>query len=131
MIVPKANRHTVFSDDSLVVAYWWDTGNGGTAPDIETLCRFKTENGVTAEERRPLLRIVYPHYDYGHREVERIVSIGTEYGRRIYFFYLRAKTGSNEYEHDLVAFRIDGDSLVPASVLCADDKPVSHVRLNY
>lgn len=80
------NRQTVFSDDSLVMAYWWDTGNGGTAPDIEARCRFKTEEGKIVEEKRPLLCLIYPDYDYGHREVERIVSIVTPYGQRVYFF---------------------------------------------
>lgn len=27
--------HTIVSDDSLVTAIWYDTGEGGTAPDID------------------------------------------------------------------------------------------------
>lgn len=121
--------HTVFSDDSLVMAYWRDTGNGGTAPDIEARCRFKTEEGKINEEKRPLLSIIYPDEDYWHHEVENIVSLDTEYGKRLYLFFLRAKTGSNEYQHDIVAFSIDGDSLAPTRAFHIGDKNVPHISI--
>ena len=89
----------IMSNDSLITVYWWDTGEGGTAPDIESVCRFKTESGDIKEESWPLLSIVHPDEDYNHHEVSKIVSFDTEYGRRVYFFYLRAKVGSNEYAH--------------------------------
>lgn len=125
------NVQTVYSDDSLVTVRWWDTGEGGTAPDIEAQCQFKTENGNTVEETRPLLRIVHPGDEYSHREVERIVSLDTDYGDRLYFFYLRAKTDSRVVEHDLVAFHIVGDSLLPFNAFQVGDKSVAHIHLDY
>ena len=38
-----STKTCVLSDDSLITVYWWDTGEGGTAPQIEAVCRFKTE----------------------------------------------------------------------------------------
>ena len=105
--------HTVVSDDSLVTAIWHDTGEGGTAPDIDCVVKFKSENGKLHEEHRPLLRIAHPDDDYSHHEVQKIVSIDDEYGNRSYVFFLSAKVGSNEYAHDIVAFEIAGDSLRP------------------
>lgn len=103
--------HTVVSDDSLVSAIWYDTGNGGTAPDIDCVVKFKTTDGKQHEERRPLLRLAHPGDDYSHHEVQKIVSLDDEYGQRSYVFFLSAKVGSNEFAHDIVAFEIAGDSL--------------------
>ena len=105
--------HTVVSDDSLVTAIWHDTGEGGTAPDIDCVVKFKSEDGELHEEHRPLLQLANPDDDYSHHEVQKIVSIDNEYGRRSYVFFLSAKVGSNEYAHDIVAFEIAGDSLRP------------------
>ncbi len=103
--------HTVVSDDSLVTAIWYDTGDGGTAPDIDCVVKFKSEDGKLHEEHRPLLRLAHPKEDYWHHEVQKIVSIDDEYGSRSYVFFLLAKVDSNVYAHDIVAFEIVGDSL--------------------
>ena len=103
--------HTIVSDDSLVTAIWYDTGKGGTAPDIDCVIKFESEDGEQHEEHRPLLRLAHPKDDYSHHEVRKIVSIDDEYGSRSYIFFLSAKVGSNEYAHDIVAFKISGDSL--------------------
>ena len=103
--------HTVVSDDSLVTAIWYDTGEGGTAPDIDCVVKFKSADGKLHEEHRPLLRLAHPKDDYSHHEVRKIVSIDDEYGSRSYIFFLSAKVGSNEYAHDIVAFEISGDRL--------------------
>lgn len=103
--------HTVVSDDSLVTATWHDIGEGGTAPDIDCVVKFKSEDGELHEEHRPLLQLAHPNDDYSHHEVQKIVSIDDEYGSRSYVFFLSAKVGSNEYAHDIVAFNIVGDSL--------------------
>lgn len=103
--------HTVVSDDSLVTAIWHDTGDGGTAPDIDCVVKFKSEDGKLHEEHRPLLRLAHPKDDYSHHEVQKIVSIDDEYGNRSYVFFLLAKVDSNVYAHDIVAFEIVGDSL--------------------
>ena len=105
--------HTIVSDDSLVTAIWYDTGEGGTAPDIDCVVKFKSADGKLHEERRPLLLLAHPNDDYSHHEVQKIVSIDDEYGNRSYVFFLSAKVGSNEYAHDIVAFEIAGDSLRP------------------
>ena len=105
--------HTTVSDDSLVTAIWHDTGKGGTAPDIDCVVKFKSEDGELHEEHRPLLRLAHPTDDYSHHEVQKIVSLDDEYGNRSYVFFLSAKVGSNEYAHDIVAFEIAGDSLRP------------------
>lgn len=103
--------HTVVSDDSLVTAIWYDTGEGGTAPDIDCVVKFKSADGKLHEEHRPLLRLAHPKDDYSHHEVRKIVSIDDEHGSRSYIFFLSAKVGSNEYAHDIVAFEISGDRL--------------------
>lgn len=103
--------HTIISDDCLVTAIWYDTGEGGTAPDIDCVVKFKSEDGKLHEEHRPLLQLAHPKDDYSHHEVRKIVSIDDEYGSRSYIFFLSAKVGSNEYAHDIVAFEISGDSL--------------------
>lgn len=105
--------HTIVSDDSLVTAIWHDTGEGGTAPDIDCVVKFKSPDGKLHEEHRPLLQLAHPDDDYSHHEVQKIVSLDDEYGRRSYVFFLSAKVGSNEYAHDIVAFEIAGDSLQP------------------
>lgn len=105
--------HTIVSDDSLVTAIWYDTGEGGTAPDIDCVVKFKSEDGEQHEEHRPLLRLAHPNDDYSHHEVQKIVSLDDEYGNRSYVFFLSAKVGSNEYAHDIVAFEIACDSLRP------------------
>lgn len=105
--------HTVVSDDSLVTATWYDTGEGGTAPDIDCVVKFKSADGKQHEEHRPLLKLAHPGDDYSHHEVQKIVSLDDEYGSRSYVFFLSAKVGSNEYTHDIVAFEIAGDSLRP------------------
>lgn len=103
--------HTIVSDDSLVTAIWYDTGKGGTAPDIDCVVKFESEDGELHEEHRPLLQLAHPNNDYSHHEVQKIVSLDDEYGNRSYVFFLSAKVGSNEYAHDIVAFEISGDSL--------------------
>ena len=105
--------HTVVSDDSLVTATWYDTGEGGTAPDIDCVVKFKTTDGKQHEEHRPLLKLAHPNDDYSHREVRKIVSIDDENGQRSYIFFLYGKVDSNVYSHDIVAFEITGDSLRP------------------
>lgn len=105
--------HTIVSDDSLVTAIWHDTGEGGTAPDIDCVVKFKSADGKQHKEHRPLLRLAHPDDDYSHHEVQKIVSLDDEYGNRSYVFFLSAKVGSNEYAHDIVAFEIVGDSLRP------------------
>lgn len=103
--------HTIVSDDSLVTAIWHDTGEGGTAPDIDCVVKFKSADGKQHKEHRPLLRLAHPDDDYSHHEVQKIVSLDDEYGKRSYVFFLSAKVGSNEYARDIVAFEIAGDSL--------------------
>ena len=105
--------HTIVSDDSLVTAIWHDTGEGGTAPDIDCVVKFKSADGKLHKEHRPLLRLAHPDDDYSHHEVQKIVSLDDEYGNRSYVFFLSAKVGSNEYARDIVAFEIAGDSLRP------------------
>ena len=124
-----STKTCIISDDSLITVYWWDTGEGGTAPNIESVCRFKTDSGDVKEESRPLLSIVHPDEDYSHHEVSKIVSLDTEHGRRVYFFYLRAKAGSNEYAHDIITMTIEGDSLVPINMMKVGDETMSHIGL--
>lgn len=105
--------HSIVSDDSLVTVIWHDTGEGGTAPDIDCVVKFKSEDGKLHEEHRPLMRLAHPKDDYCHHEVQKIVSLDDEYGSRSYVFFLSAKVGSNEYARNIVAFEIAGDSLRP------------------
>lgn len=105
--------HTVVSDDSLVTAMWYDTGEGGTAPDINCVVKFKTADGKQHEEHRPLLKLANPNDDYSHREIRKIVSLDDENGNRSYVFFLYGKVDSNVYSHDIVTFEIAGDSLRP------------------
>lgn len=44
-----SKKTCVMSDDSLISVYWWDTGEGGTASDIEAVCQFKAESGDIKE----------------------------------------------------------------------------------
>ena len=125
-----STRACVMSDDSLVTVYWWDTGEGGIAPQIEVVCRFKTEAGEEKGITTPLLSLIHPEDDYAHHEVEKIVSLDTEYGKKVYFFYLRAKVGSNEYAHDLVSMIIENDSLKPINVMNAGNANFSHINLD-
>ena len=125
-----STKTCIISDDSLITVYWWDTGEGGTAPNIESVCRFKTDSGDVKEEARPLLSIVHPDEAYSHHEVSKIVSLDTEHGRRVYFFYLRAKVGSNEYAHDIITMKIEGDSLVPINMMKIRDVTMSHISLD-
>ena len=125
-----STKTCVISDDSLITVYWWDTGEGGTAPQIEAVCRFKTEAGEEKEITTPLLSLVHPDDDYGHHEVEKILSLDTEYGGRVYFFYLRAKVGSDEYAHDMVSMTIENDSLIPINVMNAGNANFSHINLD-
>lgn len=125
-----STKTCIMSDDSLITVYWWDTGEGGTAPDIESVCRFKTDSGDVKEVSRPLLSIVHSDEDYSHHEVSKIVSFDTEHGRRVYFFYLRAKFGSNEYAHDIITMTIEGDSLVPINMMKVGDETMSHISLD-
>lgn len=125
-----STKTCVISDDSLITVYWWDTGEGGTAPQIEAVCRFKTEAGEEKEITTPLLSLIHPDDDYAHHEVEKIVSLDTEYGKKVYFFYLRAKVGSNEYAHDLVSMIIENDSLKPINVMNAGNANFSHINLD-
>lgn len=125
----NTTKTCVTSDDSLISAYWWDTGEGGTAHDIKAVCRFKTETGDIKEESRPLLSIVHPDENYSHHEVSKIVSLDTEHGQRAYLFYLRAKVGSNEYAHDIITMTIEGDSLVPINMMKIGDETMSHISL--
>ena len=118
------------SDDSLITVYWWDTGDGGTKPHIEALCRYKTESGQEKEITTPLLSLVHPDDDYGHHEVEKILSLDTEYGGRVDFFYLRAKVGSDEYAHDMVSMTIENDSLIPINVMSTEVGSFSHISLD-
>lgn len=125
-----STKTCVISDDSLITVYWWDTGEGGTAPQIEAVCRFKTEAGEEKEITTPLLSLVHPDDDYGHHEVEKILSLDTEYGGRVYFFYLRAKVGSVEYAHDMVSMTIENDSLIPINVMSTEVGSFSHISLD-
>ena len=125
-----STKTCVISDDSLITVYWWDTGEGGTAPQIEAVCRFKTEAGDEKEITTPLLSLVHPDDDYGHHEVEKILSLDTEYGGRVYFFYLRANVGSDEYAHDMVSMTIENDSLIPINVMSTEVESFSHISLD-
>lgn len=122
--------HIVSSDDSLVNVTWRYTTDGGTAPDIDMELKYQTCDGVIVKESRVLLKMIHPDEDYSQREVQRIVSMQTEFDPKTYFFFLRGKTDSNVYEYDLVAFRIDGDSLCPANVFLVGNMPTAHIKLN-
>lgn len=76
--------HTVVSDDSLVTATWYDTGEGGTAPDIDCVIKFKSEDGKQHEEHRPLLKLAHPGDDYSHREVRKLLIGIREDSRKVY-----------------------------------------------
>lgn len=125
-----STKTCVMSDDSLITFVWWDTGDGGTASQIEAVCRYKTESGQEKEITTPLLSLVHPDDDYGHHEVEKILSLDTEYGGRVYFFYLRAKVGSDEYAHDMVSMTIENDSLIPINVMSTEVGSFSHISLD-
>lgn len=125
-----STKTCVMSDDSLITVIWWDTGDGGTSPQIEAVCRYKTESGQEKEITTPLLSIVHPADDFEHHEVEKIVSLNTEYGKRVYFFYLRAKVGSNEYAHDMVSMTIENDSLMAINVISTENGNFSHISLD-
>lgn len=125
-----STKTCVMSDDSLITFVWWDTGDGGTASQIEAVCRYKTESGQEKEIITPLLSLVHPDDDYGHHEVEKILSLDTEYGGRVYFFYLRAKVGSDEYAHDMVSMTIENDSLIPINVMSTEVGSFSHISLD-
>ena len=77
-----------------------------------------------------MLSLVHPDDDYGHHEVEKILSLDTEYGGRVYFFYLRAKVGSDEYAHDMVSMTIENDSLIPINVMSTEVESFSHISLD-
>lgn len=120
----------VISDDSLITVEWWDTGEGGTAPYIEATCHFKTEKGDIKEETRPLLAIIHPSEYYSHRIVEKITSLDTPFGKRVYFFFLYTKNSSALFEQDLIALTIEGDSLTPANIMKYDSIHSSHIELS-
>lgn len=122
-------RTCVISDDSLITIEWWDTGEGGTAPCIEATCHFKTEKGEIKEETRPLLSIIHPNEDYSHRIVEKITSLDTPFGKRVYFFFLYAKNSSALFEQDVITMTIEGDSFAPASIMKYNSNYSSHLEL--
>lgn len=106
------DRTCVISDDSIITAYWWDTHEGGTAPQIEAVVKFKAESGEVKSERRPLMQLVDTDY-CSHAEIEKIIHLEDEYGQKVYFFFLFNKESSTLFTHHIVAFTIDGDSLKP------------------
>lgn len=108
----KTDRVCVISDDSIITAYWWDTHEGGTAPQIDAVVYFKTESGEVKSEHRPLMQLVDTDYS-SHAEIEKIIHLEDEYGQKVYFFFLFNKESSTLFTHHIVAFTIDGDRLKP------------------
>lgn len=119
------------SDDGNIEVYWHESSDGGTAPVIESICKFRSQNGDIKEEDRPLLSIVHPNEDYMHHEVSRIVTYSSEYGETVYFFFLRAKVGSNEFSHDIISMIIEGDSLKPIDIMNKGEYNTSHISLSF
>lgn len=126
----KSDTTVVISDDNVITARWWDTGQGGTAPDIEARIEFVDGNGKQVVDERPLCKTALPQYDFSHREIRKIVSIETAYGEKAYLFYLFSKQGSDEYGLDLVALKIKDGKLVPADAFISDElSSPSHISL--
>lgn len=107
-----SDRVRVVSDDSVITAYWWDTHEGGTAPQIDAVVYFKTESGEVKVEHNPLMWLVDTDY-YDHSVIEKIIHLEDEYGEKVYFFFLFSKESSTLFTHHIVAFTIDGDRLKP------------------
>ena len=101
----------IVSDDSVLAIYYWDTEEGGTAPVIDATCFYRTECGKVKEESRPLLSLAYPEYDCFHHEVRNIMTIHTTYEERIYLLYIWSRIGTNEFTHDLIALKVEGEKL--------------------
>ena len=82
--------HSIVSDDSLVTAIWHDTGEGGTAPDIDCVVNFESEDGEQHEEHRPLLRLAQPDDDNSHHEVQKIDRIDDACRHRSFVYCMTA-----------------------------------------
>lgn len=118
-------KREVVSDDNQVTAIWWYTANGG----IEAHCgiiNLLGEDDEITEYTQPLLDIIHNNESYGHREIQKIVSIEMR-SRTHYFFYLRDRRGNQ----DLAAFKPDlvQSCLHPAPVFNGDGKKVAHIKL--
>ena len=111
-----STKTCVMSDDSVLTIYYWDTEEGGTAPAIDASCFYRAESGKGKEESRPLLSLAYPESDCFHHEVKNIMTIHTTYDERIYLLYIWSKVGSNEFTHDLVALKVEGEELKAVNI---------------
>lgn len=115
-----STKTCVMSDDSVLTIYYWDTEEGGTAPAIDATCFYRTESGKVKEESRPLLSLAYPESSCFHHEVKNIMTIHTTYDERIYLLYIWSKVGSNEFTHDLVALKVEGEELKAVNIFPGD-----------
>lgn len=118
------------SDDKKVRIISWDTGNGGTSPDIQSVCVYHTHDNEVLSTTQSLMSLAMNDETYGHSIVRKIYSVHSG-DETIYIAELYGEETTLYKDCVLIPFSIRGDKLVAIPLFSVEGKIQSIYEKRY
>lgn len=119
------------SSDQRVRFISWDTHNGGTAPDIQSVCVYRADDDSVLSTTTSLMSIALGDMAYGHSVVKNLYQLDDADGKTFYVAELYGEESSLIKDCILVAFCIKGTELKPTNVFNVDGQESSVYEVRY
>lgn len=119
------------SSDQRVRFLSWDTHNGGTAPDIQSVCVYRADDNSVLSTTTPLISIALGDMAYGHSVVKSLYQLDDADGKTFYVAELYGEESSLIKDCILIAFCIKGTELKPTNVFNVDGQESSIYEVRY
>lgn len=119
------------SADKKVRIMSWDTGNGGTSPDIQSVCVYHTHDNEVLSTTRSFMSLAMNDGTYGYSIVRKIYSVHTDEDNLIYIAELYGEETTLYKDCVLIPFSINGDKLVAIPLFSVEGKMQSIYEQRY
>lgn len=119
------------SDDKKVRIISWDTGNGGTSPDIQSVCVYHTHDNEVLSTTQSFMSLAMKDETYGHSVVRKIYSVQTDKDDLIYIAELYGEETTLYKDCVLIPFSINEDKLVAMPLFYVEGKIQSIYEQRY
>lgn len=132
-VITDSNKGTIVaeSNDQRVRFLSWDTHNGGTAPDIQSVCVYRADDNSVLSTTTPLMSIALGDMAYGHSVVKNLYQLDNAEGKTFYVAELYGEESSLIKDCILIAFCIKGTELKPTNVFNVDGQKSSIYEVRY
>lgn len=132
-VITDSNKEIIVAEskDHRVRFISWDTHNGGTAPDIQSVCVYRADDNSVQSTTTPLLSIALGDMAYGHSVVKSLYQLDDADGETFYVAELYGEESSLIKDCILVVFCIKGTELKPRDVFNFDGKESSIYEVRY